>query len=251
MDLGVLGAITFDWAFLSGLFKIVIIDLFLSGENGVCIAMAVRSLPKEQRRKGVLFGAGAAVLLRVVLTFFVAEMLQVNFIKIVGGLVLVWIAVKLCVEGAHNETVCRQASSIGQAVKIIIIADASMSLDNMLGVAAASHGNLFLLLFGLALSIPFVVLTSNLLAMIMEKYPVIIYVGAAVLGKVSGEMIVTDPFVQNLIGAADWVRYTVEGLFAVGVIVIGKIWLHVLATRAETGGNPGKETDSPVLVSRK
>lgn len=223
MDLGILGSITFDWQFLSNLFSIVIIDLILAGDNAVVIAMAVRSLPREQRRKGILFGAGAAVLLRVVLTFFVAQLLQVSFLKLAGGALILWIAVKLFVEGAPQETTEKEAKTIGQAIKIIIIADITMAVDNMLGVAGASHGNIFLLLFGLGLSIPFVVLTSNLLSMLMDRFPVIIYIGAAILGKVGGEMIITDPFMVKLLAPGKIFQYSVEVGFAAGVIIVGKL----------------------------
>ena len=213
------------------MFNIVLINLILSGDNAVCIAMAVRSLPKKQRNQGILLGAGAAVLLRIVLTFFVAQLLQVNFIKLAGGVMICWIAVKLFMEGAPDEGECRQATSIGQALEIIVIADITMSLDNMLAVAGVSNGNLFLLLFGLGSSIPFVVFTSSLLSMLMEKYPIIIYLGAGILGKVAGEMIITDHFTVQLIGHNNLLEYAVEAVFAVGVIVVGKVWMRAIKKR--------------------
>jgi YjbE family integral membrane protein len=114
--------------------------------------------------------------LRVVATFFVAQLLQINYLKIIGGLLILWIAVKLFVEGAPEDNVEREAATIAQAVKIIVIADITMSIDNMLAVGGASHGNLFLLIFGLGLSVPLVVFTSNLLSILMDKYPIIIYI---------------------------------------------------------------------------
>ncbi|MHC1742240.1 MAG: TerC family protein [Syntrophobacteraceae bacterium] len=228
MDFGTIGAIHFDWAFFSALFSIVIIDLILAGDNAVVIALAVRSLPKEQRRKGILFGSGAAVLLRVILTFFVSQLLQINYLKLIGGSLILWIAVKLFIEGAPEDTGERQATTVAQAIKIIVIADITMALDNMLAVAGASHGNVFLLLFGLGLSIPFVVLTSNLLSMLMDKYPVIVYIGAAILGKVGGEMIITDPVVVSMLAPSKLVQYLVEASFAAGVIVVGKLWMKWL-----------------------
>ncbi len=222
-DLGCVGYISFDWKFVSALFSIVLIDLILAGDNAVVIAMAVRSLPKEKRTKGILFGAGAAVLLRVVLTFFVAQLLRLSFIKLLGGVLIAWIAVKLFVEGSPEDGAAKEASTIGQAIKIIVLADITMSLDNMLAVGGASHGNMFLLLFGLGLSIPLVVGTSTLLSMLMDKYPIIIYIGAAVLGKVAGEMIITDPFMMKTFQSGHYVEYAVEGIFAVGIIVVGKL----------------------------
>jgi len=236
LELGLLGSIHFNWDFASRLISIVIIDLILAGDNAVVIAMAVRSLPSEQRKKGILFGAGAAVLLRVILTFFVAQMLQINFLKLTGGVLILWIAVKLFVEGAPEDGMEKEAKSILQAMKIIVIADITMSLDNMLAVGGASHGNIFLLLFGLGLSIPLIVFTSNLLSMLMDKYPIIIYVGAAVLGKVGAEMIVTDPVTVAYLHPSKFLQYSLEAVFAVGVIVVGKLWMRWMARRAETKG---------------
>lgn len=225
MDLGALGEITFDLKFLTGFLSIVLIDLVLAGDNAVVIAMAVRSLPRAQRKRGIFFGAGAAVLLRVIATFFVSQLLEINFIKLAGGALITWIAIKLFMEGAPEKAVEKEATSIAQAVKIIVIADITMATDNMLAVAGVSHGNLFLLLFGLGLSIPLVVLTSNLLSVLMDKYPVIIYIGAAVLGRVGGEMIITDPVTVKLLGPGKALKYSVEVLFAVGVIFAGKLWM--------------------------
>ena len=233
MDLGILGSITFDMKFLTSLLSIVLIDLILAGDNAVVIAMAVRSLPHEQRKKGILFGAGAAVLLRVAITFFVAQLLNISYVKLVGGILILWIAVKLFVEGAPEDEHGREATTIWQAIKIIVLADITMSLDNMLAVGGASHGNLFLLLFGLGLSIPFIVFTSNLLSMLMDKYPVIIYLGAAILGKVGGEMLMTDPFTLSLLHPGKATIYLVEAFFAVGVIAGGKLWMRWMISKEE------------------
>jgi YjbE family integral membrane protein len=226
VDLGSLGSlgshITWDLKFFTGILSIVLIDLVLAGDNAVVIAMAVRMLPKSQRLKGIAFGAGAAVVLRVVLTFFVSQLLQIKFLKLIGGSVILWIAVKLFVEGGGEEGADNEAKTIWQAIKLIVIADITMSTDNVLAVAGASHGNLFLLMFGLALSIPFVVFTSNLLAMLMDKYPIIILLGAAVLGRVGGEMMITDPWVENLLHPGKVVEYAVQIFFTVGVVVLGK-----------------------------
>jgi YjbE family integral membrane protein len=233
LDLGILGKVSLDWSFLSSLFSIVLIDLILAGDNAVVIAMAVRSLPSHQRRKGIILGSAAAVILRVILTFFVAQMLQINYLKLVGGVLITWIAVKLFVEGSPDQAKEREAASLTQAVKIIVIADITMALDNMLAVGGASHGNVFLLLFGLGLSIPFIVFTSNLLSMLMDKYPVIIYAGAAVLGKVGGEMIITDPIVAGTLAPGKPLIYAVEAVFAVGVILVGKLWMKRLVRKEE------------------
>ncbi len=221
-----IGDFSLNWSFISAFLSIIVIDVILSGDNAVVIAMAVRSLPREQRVKGIVFGSGVAALLRVVLTFFVARLLEVSFLKLAGGLLIFWVAAKLFIDGAPEKTNRREASSFANAIKIILVADITMSLDNMLAIAGASHGNLFLLLFGLGLSIPFIMFTSGLLSMLMDKYPVIIYIGAAILGKVSGEMIITDPVVFNYLHPSEIAVYIVEAAFALAVIVIGKSWIH-------------------------
>lgn len=234
--------ISLDLQFLSALFSIVIIDLILAGDNAVVIAMAVRSLPHEQRRKGIMFGSIAAVLLRVLITFFVAQLLRLSFIKLVGGILITWIGVKLFIDGVPEEKVEKKAATLGQAVRVIVVADITMALDNMLAVGGASHGNLFLLLFGLGLSIPFVVFTSNLLSMLMDKYPVVIYIGAAVLGKVGGEMIITDPFISDLLRPDKAFVYAVEGVFAAGIIIAGKAYMRLNILKA----GPLHESAAPV-----
>jgi YjbE family integral membrane protein len=242
MDFGALGNITFDLNFLSSLVSIIIIDLILAGDNAVVIAMAVRSLPAEQRKKGILYGSGAAVLLRVIATFFVAQLLQINFIKLTGGILITWIAVKLFIEGVPEDNIRKEAASLAQAIKVIVIADITMATDNMLAVGGASHGNLFLLIFGLGLSIPFVVFTSNLLSMLMDKYPVIIYIGAAILGKVGGEMMITDPVVVNILHPGKMLQYSVEIIFAIGVIVAGKLWMKWKIAREEKAEHVHEES---------
>jgi YjbE family integral membrane protein len=226
MDLGQLGEISLSWDFLAAFMSIVLIDLILAGDNAVVIAAAVRTLPRKQRQKGILLGAGVAVVLRVVLTYFASQLLQMSYVKLIGGIFILWIAVKLFVDSAPEEEVRRNATSILQALWVIVVADLTMSVDNVLAVAGASKGNLFLLLFGLGLSIPFVVLTSSLLSLLMDKYPFIIYVGAGILGKVGGEMIFTDPVVVEIIRIPEAFLYGLEALFAVGVIIVGKLWLR-------------------------
>jgi YjbE family integral membrane protein len=228
MDFGILGTINFDWEFFSSLVSIIIINVVLSGDNAVVIAMAVRSLPRSQRQKGILIGAAGAVVLRIILTFFVAQFLQTPYLKLVGGLLILWLAVKLFVDVNPENDVDREANTVWQALKIIVIADITMSLDNMLGVGAASRGNLFLLIFGLTTSIPIMIFTSNLLSMLMDKYPIIITVGAALLGKVGAEMIITDVVVVPFVPTSELFIYLVEGGAAIGVIVVGKLWVWMI-----------------------
>ncbi len=251
MDWAALGLDKLDWKFFAGILNIVIIDLILAGDNAVVIAMAVRSLPRRQRRWGIILGAGAAVLLRVVLTFFVAKVLEIQFIKLAGGVLIAWIAVKLFVEGAPEQA-DKEAKTLLQAMWLIVVADITMSLDNVLAVAGASHGNLFLLLFGLALSIPLVVFTSNLLSMLMDRYPIIIYIGAAVLGRVAGEMIFTDPWVVRWLAPPAWFSYAMEALLAVGVIVVGKLWIKFMFRKSKAGQPaPAREASSEESLSAR
>ncbi|MGO8878781.1 MAG: TerC family protein [Desulfomonilaceae bacterium] len=210
-----------------GVFQIVLIDLVLAGDNAVVIAMAVRSLPRKKRRFGIIFGAGLAVILRVALTFFASQLLQINFVKLVGGLLIFWIGCKLLLQDAAAQETGRQATTVWNAIWIITVADLTMSTDNILALAAASKGNLPLLMFGLALSIPLVVFTSDLLSRLMGKYPVIIYLGAAILGKVAAEMIFTDPAVRELIKIPTFGLYAIEALFAIAVIAVAKLYLRM------------------------
>ncbi len=223
MDLGFLGEIHLNAQFFSALLSIVIIDLVLAGDNAVVIAMAVKKLEGRQRTWGIALGAGGAVVVRVVCTFFVAKLLTISFIKLLGGAVILWIAVKLLVDGAEEEGV-HEAGNLWQALWIIIVADMSMGIDNMLAVGGASHGNFFLLMFGLMLSIPFVVFMSSFLAKLMDRFPIILYIGSGVLGKVGGEMMITDPFVHNLLHPNKAVEYAVMITFTIGVIALGK-WI--------------------------
>ncbi|OGP83142.1 MAG: tellurium resistance protein TerC [Deltaproteobacteria bacterium RBG_16_58_17] len=224
IDLGWLGHIAFTWEFFAAVMSIVFIDLVLAGDNAVVIAMAVKNLPGRQRLWGIALGAGGAVVVRVICTFLVAQLLNMQFIKLVGGAVIIWIAVKLLTEGAKEECRDHECGSIWQALWIIIVADMSMGIDNMLAVGAASHGNLFLLLFGLMLSIPFVVFMSNMLSKLMDRYPIILWAGAAILGKVGGEMMITDPWVHGLLNPPKWVEYAVMVFFVLFVCGLSK-WL--------------------------
>lgn len=244
MDLGILGQIQFTWDFFLGFVSIILIDLILAGDNAVVIALAVRTLPQNQRIKGIVFGAGAAVVLRVVLTFFAAQILMMQYVKCIGGILILWIAVKLFAEGAPEEKISQEAKAFWQAIWIIVIADITMSTDNVLAVAAASKGNLFLLIFGLGLSIPFVVFTSTLLSRLMDRYPVIIYIGAAILGRVGGEMIMTDPVIVQAFHPSTAFQYGVEAFSTIGVIVAGKIWIRIKTAGQEKTSQVTSECDT-------
>ena len=223
MDLSTVSTFNFNWQFVTAFLSIVVIDLVLAGDNAVVIAMAVKTLPIKKRRLGIMIGAGGAVLLRVACTFVISHLLVMRYVKLVGGLVIIWIAVKLLVEDSEAEGLHKEAATMFHALWIIMVADISMSIDNMLAVGATSKGNFFLLLFGLGLSIPFVIFTSSLLSMLMQRYPIILYIGAAILGRVGGEMMVTDPFVHDFIHPSKIIEYSVMLFFTVGVLVLSRI----------------------------
>ena len=179
-------------AFWIGLAKIIGVNVVLSGDNAVVIALAARSLPPRQQKLAILYGAGAAVVLRVVLTVFAVALLALPYLKIAGSLLLFWIGIKLLVPEDGDENI-NASEHLLAAIKTILIADLVMSLDNVIAVAAAAGGSLTLLVLGLAISIPLVVFGATLLVTLMERYPVIISIGAALIGMVAGEMLVTDP----------------------------------------------------------
>lgn len=203
--------------------SVVLIDLILGGDNAVVIALAVRALPKAQRARGIAVGAGCAVILRVAVTFFASWLLRLHFVQLAGGALILWIAVKVFQDAGPAETAQAQVRTFWKAVWLVVIADITMSTDNILAVAATAHGNLPVLILGLGLSIPCVVLSSSLLSILMEKYPVVIYLGAAILGRVGAQMMLTDAFTLRMLHPSDVVLYCAEGAAAAGVVVIGKL----------------------------
>ena len=213
-----------SWDWCLAILQIVAIDVVLAGDNAVVIALAVRRLEKKERLWGIIIGSGMAVVLRVGLTFVAAQLLAINYIKLTGGLLILWIAVKLLRESSDGVKGKGEARNLWHAVWLITVADITMSLDNVMAVAGAAKGSFSLLLFGLALSIPLVVFTSNLLSKLMDRFPVIIYVGSAILGKVGGDMIMTDRLVEEMFHPPSWLVYVVEGVLALGVILVALAW---------------------------
>jgi YjbE family integral membrane protein len=210
--------------FWIGLGVIIWVNIILSGDNAVVIALAARSLPKEQQKQAIFWGAGAAVVLRILLTIVAVKLLEFPFLKIVGGLALFWIAIKLLVPEDGDEEVQSSSHLVG-AIKTILIADLVMSTDNVLAVAAAAKGSVTLLTLGLLISIPLVVFGATMLMVLMERFPIIITLGAAVLGWTAGEMIVTDPALAEWVNAnAAWLHWGAPIGGAVLVVAVGK-WL--------------------------
>jgi YjbE family integral membrane protein len=232
IEMGWLGHIAFTWEFFVAVMSNELIDLVLAGDNAVVIAMAVRNLQGRRRLMGIVLGAGGAVIIRVICTFLVAQLLNMSFVKLIGGGVVIWIAIKLLTESSTEESHGKECRSLWQALWVILVADLSMGIDNMLAVGAASHGNLFLLLFGLILSIPFVVFMSSLLSRLMGRYPIILWIGAAILGRVGGEMMTTDPWIKGLLSPTAGVQYAVEVFFVVFVCGFSKWVIHSRKGRA-------------------
>jgi YjbE family integral membrane protein len=203
---------------------IVLIDLALAGDNAVVIALAVRSLPKRQALLGRIWGTVGAVLLRVVFIAVVSALLQIALLQLIGGLLLIWIAIKLVrPSGAEGEGgQVRHGASMWEAVWIIIVADLIMSLDNVLAVAAAAHGNMVLVVFGIGLSIPLVIAGSGVLAGLMNRFQWIIWLGGGVLGYVAGEMIGRDSLVADALGAyARLVQHSLGIVLAAAITLLG------------------------------
>ena len=221
------------WHFLAGVLTIIVIDLLLAGDNALVIAVAVRSLPRRQRRAASACGAAAAVVLRVALTAVAARLLSVPYLQMAGGLLILWIGLKVLLDASDQpEAAPAVAGRLVQAVWYIVVADITMSTDNVLAIAGASRGNIYLIVFGLSLSIPLVIFAANLLAMLMDRYPALIYVGSAILGKVGADLILTDAWVARMAHPSTWQRYGVDAIAAASVVIAGKLICGARARRA-------------------
>ncbi len=216
-------------AFWIAVLQIILIDILLGGDNAVVIALACRKLPDEQRKKGIFWGVAGAIGLRIVLIFFALQLLAIPWLKIVGALLLFWIGVKLLMpeEDAHGEVAA--ATNLAGAIKTIIVADAVMSLDNVIAVAGAANGSMLLVTFGILVSIPIVVWGSQLVLKLMDRYPIVITAGGALLGWIGGGMMVSDPALPaGLFDGIPYPKHLVSAAGALLVIAIGK-WLSARA----------------------
>ena len=185
-----------DADYALSILRIIGINIILSGDNAIVIALACRSLLPRQRVIGIVLGAGAAVVLRILFTVVVQQLLDVPWLKLVGGLVLLWIAVKLLLGEESDEESVKSGANIWEAVRIVAIADIVMSLDNVLAIAAAAGGNTNLIVFGLVISVPLVVFGATVLTWLLDRLPLLVWAGAALLGWVAGELIATEPILQ-------------------------------------------------------
>jgi YjbE family integral membrane protein len=221
--------------FWARLLSIIVIDLSLAGDNALVIALAVRALPAREQLRGRLWGTAAAIGLRLVGIAIVTVLLRIPLLQVAGGLALLWIAVTLVRPRDSGEGAVRQGASLREAIWIIAVADVTMSLDNVLAVAAAARGDWPLVLFGIALSLPIVIWGSGLLARLMMRYVWVIWLGGGILGYVAGEMITDDPIVRRWLGgAADTVDDPFSIVLAVVMVALG--WWFAQARRLRPRG---------------
>jgi YjbE family integral membrane protein len=208
--------------FWIGLMKIVWINIILSGDNAVVIALAARSLPEHQQRQAIMFGSGAAVVLRIALTVVAAALLELSFLQIIGGILLLYIGAQLLSEDGDEGEGEVEKASLFMAIRTILVADIVMSLDNVIAVAAAAKGNMTLLILGLAISIPMVIFGSAIMIKLMTRFPIIVTFGACLIGWVGGETIASDVALREFSAENSWLHYAAATAGALSVLAIGK-----------------------------
>ena len=224
------------WSYL----QIIVINVVLSGDNAVVIAMAARTLPRQQRNTAIAFGASLAIVIRVAVTVVVMALLRIPLLSAVGGALVLWIAAKLLIEEEEAEGPGHRLKGFWHAMWIIAVADFVMSTDNMLAVAGAAGGSWERILFGLGLSIPIIMFCSSIIANLMDRYPVLEDIGAGILGWTGGQMIVDDGWVKLwLKGHLPWAKWVLPAFCAVGVVAVGRVW-------ARLHGAPAAEPEAKV-----
>lgn len=233
--------LSMDLEFWGRVLAIIVIDLMLAGDNALVIALAVRSLPRRQQRWGIIWGAIGAVGLRLALITVATLMLRISFLQLAGGVLLLWIAIKLVRQTVDAGKEVRQGISLWSAIWIIIAADAVMSLDNVLGVAGAARGDLRLVIFGVGLSLPLVVWGSGILARLMDRFEWIMWLGGGLIGYVAGEMILADQAVHRWLGR-DMAAFDVLFSLGLAIVVVALGWWSGRARRAEIPRSALKRT---------
>lgn len=211
----------FSSGYLSALLSIIIIDLVLAGDNAIVIGLAARTLPKNQQKKVIIWGAFGAILIRILATLVVVWLLKIPGLLLIGGVLLVWIAFKLLVEDKNHDV--KPSKSFWAAIKTIVIADALMGLDNVLAVAGAAHGDFSLVVIGLLVSVPIVVWGSTLILKWVDRYPIIITIGAGVLAFTASKMITGEEFLKGLFEDNPILKWGISALIVIGVILSGRI----------------------------
>ncbi|OYD09562.1 TerC family protein [Paludifilum halophilum] len=210
----------FSVEFFQALVSIIIIDLVLAGDNAIVIGLAARNLPKDKQKPAIIWGTVGAIVIRAVATLAVVWLLKIPGLLLAGGLLLIWIAYKLLVEEKDHEDVKASQSMMG-AIQTIIIADAVMGLDNVLAIAGAAHSHYLLVILGLLISVPIIIWGSTVILRLIERYPMIIYIGAGVLAWTAGKMIVDEPFVKEFFEGDPLIKYGLEILIILGVLLAG------------------------------
>ncbi|MGA8513649.1 MAG: TerC family protein [Burkholderiaceae bacterium] len=213
-------------AMWSALGSIMLANIVLSGDNAIVIALAARSLKPEQQKQAIFWGSAAAIVMRIVLTLVAIQLLALPYLKLIGAILLVYIGVDLLSGSDEEEGHGKEISGMGAAIRTILIADLVMSLDNVLAVAAAAKGNTSLLIIGLLVSIPLIIFGSTLLMKVMERFPVIITLGAALLGFLAGEMLLTDPAVEGWFGKMSEQTVLFGGVIGAAIVVTLGLWMQ-------------------------
>ncbi len=231
----------FSMPWWSALLAIILIDLVLAGDNAIVIALAARNLPPEHQNKAILWGTVGAIVIRSAMTVGVVWLLKIPGLMLVGGLGLLWIAYKLITDTSEDEHQGGTATTFWGAMKTIIVADALMGVDNVLGVAGAANGDFTLVVIGLLISIPIVVLGSKLVLQLVEKWPVIINLGAAVLAFTAAQMVINEKLLDPIFDGGETINLIARGA-TYAVAVVGVLGLGWLATRKQE--NPETETES-------
>ncbi|MDB5511261.1 MAG: hypothetical protein JWR08_744 [Enterovirga sp.] len=214
--------------------EIIWVNIILSGDNAVVIAMACRGLPPSRQRTGMILGAGVAVVLRIVFTVLIATLLTTPFLKILGGLLLFWVAVKLVTDDEGDGSGIAESDRLWHAIRTIAIADAVMSLDNVLAIAAIAKDSTVLLVLGLAVSIPLIVAGATLIMTLLERFPILVWAGAALLGWIAGDMLVSDPAIVSRLGQPTAEHLELPASVVGALFVVGLGWL---LTRRRTAGS--------------
>ena len=229
--------------FWIALAQIIMINIVLSGDNAVVIALACRSLPAQQQKKAIIFGSVGAIVLRLILTFFAVYLLTLPYLKLLGAALLLWIGIGL-LKGDDDDEELEGHSNLLAAIKTIVVADLVMSLDNVIGVAAAAKCDVLLLVVGLVISIPLIIFGSQIILKLMDRFPIIITAGAALLGWVAGEMAMSDPAIHHWAEQQHVLHWLVPGLGAVLVVMVGK-WLASRAPAPKTAEAGEQPADQP------
>ncbi|MCM3141731.1 TerC family protein [Brevibacillus sp. MER 51] len=208
--------------FWTALLSIVIIDLVLAGDNALVIGMAARNLPAHQQKQAIIWGTVGAIIIRALATLAVVWLLKIPGLLLVGGLILIWIALKLLIQDNGHENM-KASGTLGAAIWTIIVADTVMGLDNVIAVAGAAHGDFLLVVIGLIISVPIMVWGSTLILKLIEKYPVVIYIGSAVLAYTAASMVTNEKFLTPFFAAYPWVKWVFIVAVVVGVLLIGRM----------------------------